>query len=210
VWLVQDGSTLYVDRNGNGDLTENNKAVAASEADVSEGTYEFHAGEVSVGGHRHKDLLLSVSRIDFLVDQDEHAKALLARDPKARGYHLSIELELPGWKGRGIGGRVREHNYYADGNGVLQLGDRPEEAPIIHFGGSWQVTLFDTLRLTVDREKDMVLGVGTPGLGPGTTAYVDYEGVIPEGIYPTVEITYPPGVPGGPQIFQHYELKRRC
>src|SRR5438094_892841 len=28
VWLVQDGDVLYVDRNGNGDLTENGKRVA--------------------------------------------------------------------------------------------------------------------------------------------------------------------------------------
>src|SRR5438067_1165710 len=28
VWLVLDGDTLYVDRNGNGDLTENGERVA--------------------------------------------------------------------------------------------------------------------------------------------------------------------------------------
>src|SRR5260221_55230 len=29
VWLVQDGDTLYVDRNGNGDLTDAGEKVAA-------------------------------------------------------------------------------------------------------------------------------------------------------------------------------------
>src|SRR5262245_44214074 len=32
VWLVQDGHTLYVDRNGNGDLTEAGDKVAAKKA----------------------------------------------------------------------------------------------------------------------------------------------------------------------------------
>src|SRR6266566_2992050 len=31
VWLVQDGDTLYLDRNGNGDLTEDGKRVKLKE-----------------------------------------------------------------------------------------------------------------------------------------------------------------------------------
>jgi hypothetical protein len=64
--------------------------------------------------------------------------------------------------------------------------------------------------LVIGRERDIVLGVGTPGVGPGTTAYIDYEGMIPENSYPTVEITYPPKQPGEPPVKERYELKRRC
>src|SRR5438270_6084694 len=42
VWLVQDGNTLYVDRNGNGDLTEASKKVTAAKGDwLDEDQYSF-------------------------------------------------------------------------------------------------------------------------------------------------------------------------
>ena len=50
VWLVQVGETLYVDRNGNGDLTEPGENVTAEKnEDVAEGAYEFRAGELRDG-----------------------------------------------------------------------------------------------------------------------------------------------------------------
>jgi hypothetical protein len=55
----------------------------------------------------------------------------------------------------------------------------------------------------------MDLSVATPGLGAGTLAYIGYEGVIPEKVYPTVEVTYPPRA-GQTPITEHYDLKRRC
>ena len=50
VWLVQDGDVLYVDRNGDGDLTESDERIAA-DPDVGkgqEGVYEFKVGDISV------------------------------------------------------------------------------------------------------------------------------------------------------------------
>src|SRR6266566_9087745 len=51
VWLVQDGDTLYVDRNGNGDLTEKGEKVACAKTDDSDsGEYSFKAGDLSDRG----------------------------------------------------------------------------------------------------------------------------------------------------------------
>jgi len=119
-------------------------------------------------------------------------------------------MQMPGWKGTGVGGRVRQHASYVDVNGVLEFADRPQDAPVIHFGGPWQIMLFGPHQLAIGRDTDLVLGVGTPGVGPGTTAYIDYEGVIPQTAYPTVEVTYPPKQAGGPPVRERYELKRRC
>jgi hypothetical protein len=211
VWLVQDGDTLYVDRNGTGDLTEADKKVAAEKlAGAEEGEYTFKVGDIRDGTRVHKAIRVLVSRLDNLADQDELAKAFLARNPKARSYYILCDVEMPGWRGTGIGGRVEQRAFYVDVSGVLQFADRPKEAPIIHFGGPWHITLFGRQRLTVGRESDLVLGVGTPGIGPGTTAWIDYEGVIPERAYPTLDITYPPERPGQPPVHEHYELKRRC
>src|SRR5437667_8390513 len=59
VWLVRDGDTLYVDRNGNGDLTESGEKVAAEKEPGrdSEGDgYSFDVGKLTVGGMTHENL----------------------------------------------------------------------------------------------------------------------------------------------------------
>jgi RNA polymerase sigma factor (sigma-70 family) len=210
VWLVQDGDTLYVDRNGNGDLTETGEKVTGRKGEGSEeGDYFFTLGDMQDGPLVHKAFVL-VRKLDFLAAQDERAKTLLAKNPQARAYAILVEMQMPGWKGTGIDGRVRQTAALFDANGILQFADRPQEAPIIHFGGPWQVTLYSPPTLTIGRERDVVLGVGTPGVEPGSTAFIDYGGVIPENRFPTVEVTYPPNKPGDPPIRERYELKRRC
>jgi hypothetical protein len=64
--------------------------------------------------------------------------------------------------------------------------------------------------LKVGREIDLALGVGTPGVGPGTTAWYFYDGYVPEGIYPRLSVTYPTQSPTSGPIKEHYELKERC
>lgn len=210
VWLVHDGNTLYVDRNGNGDLTEAGEKVTAKKQDgADEGEYTFTAGDIHDGTRVHK-VSVDVLKLDFLTNQYELAKTFLAKNPKARGYAVFAEMEMPGWKGTAIDGRVRQHALYLDANGLLQFADRPQDAPIIHFGGPWQITLYGPQQLTVGRERDVVLGVGTAGAGPGTTAFIDYGGVIPADVYPTVEVTYPPKRQGEPLVREGYELMRRC
>src|SRR5262245_45048150 len=76
VWLVKDGDTLYVDRNGNGDLTEAGEKVAAkTNRQTEDGEFDFLAGEIVDGALRHKALRCSVTKIDHLADDDERVKA---------------------------------------------------------------------------------------------------------------------------------------
>jgi hypothetical protein len=213
VWLVQDGDALYVDRNGNGDLTEPSKKVVAEkrEGAVDE-TYDFRVGDIRDGSLIHKALTVSVFKLSQTgwADADSRVQALLAKNRDASGYGVSIGVEMPGWKGDGIGGRVQQHPGVVDTAGVFQFADEPEQAPILHFNGPRQITLFGEHHLTIGRESDIVLGVGTPGLGPGSTIYMDYEGVIPATAYPTVEIDYPNHRAGEPPIHERYVLKKRC
>jgi WD40 repeat protein len=211
VWLVQDGDIMYVDCNGNGDLTEAGEKFTADLRDgIDEGEYTFTVGDIVDGTRLHKALSVGVSKIDlFLAEQFALAKVLPAKDPKARGYCISIDMEMPGRRGTGVGSRVRQHLFFGDAQGILQFADQPQDAPIIHFGGPLQATLFRPQRLTIGRERDVVLGVGTPGLGTGTTAFIDYKGVIPEEAHPTLEVIYPPKQPGEPPVRERYEPKRR-
>src|SRR5437868_11979754 len=64
VWLVLDGDDLYVDRNGNGDLTEPGEKVEVPAFQPS--THPAHerersvpVGDLRVGGRTHGDLTVS-------------------------------------------------------------------------------------------------------------------------------------------------------
>lgn len=213
VWLVQDGETLYMDRNGNGDLTEPDKKVTAKKGDYTDpkaGVYSFEAGSIQEGKLLHKDLSLSVIRLEDLASSDVRLKEYLEKQPHARGYSLRLDVEMPGWKGIGLGGRVRQAAGYQDVHGVLAWGDRPATAPVIHLRGPWHLLAEHRLQMAVGRATDVVLSIGTPGVGPGTAAYIGYEGVVPEKVYPKVEIIYPPLRPGEPPLKELHELKERC
>src|SRR5215831_5020298 len=54
VWLVQDGDTLYVDRNGNGDLTEDGKRFKIKQSDNSFRVFEV--GDLTIDGLTHTGL----------------------------------------------------------------------------------------------------------------------------------------------------------
>ncbi len=211
VWLVQDGETLYVDRNGNGDLTEPNEKVTADKSEEAKGfDYLFKAGDLPDGERLHKELTLQVYKIDHLAEQLDDVKRLLKKNPAAHGYLLSLEVEMPGRKGAATGGRVQQRSFFIDSTGVLQFAERPQDAPILHFGGPWQVTLFGRQQLTIDRGADVILGVGSPGVGAGTFTWINYENVIPTDKYPTLDVVYPSKHPGDPPLREHYELKQRC
>ena len=212
-WLVHDGDTLYVDRNGNGDLTEAGERVAAKVAKritPDAGVYEFEAGDIAEGPLLHKGLRCSTFKVDHLAGSDPDVTSFLENHPQGRPYTLGIDVQVPGATGEGIGGRVEQLTGYHDVNGLLMFAERPEDAPIVHFRGLLTVTLFDRQQLTVGRQKQLDLVVGTPGLGPGTTALVSYAGFVPRDVHPQVEIVFPPERDGSVPVRQLYELKGRC
>jgi hypothetical protein len=219
VWLVLDGDTLYVDRNGNGDLTEPGEKIAAKVSkaqDPAEVGYTFEVGDLAVGGKVHKGLIVNFPRLSLYANNPAFAQfsplhAALKADPKAMAALVSVEVESSRLKGGGIDGRLSYLAGFYDLDGVLQFADRPADAPIVHFDGPLQVTFYGerpTLRLS--RDEDVVLVVGTPGHGPGTLAMLAYEGAIPEKLNPKVEITFPAAAMGDSPVKECYELKQRC
>ncbi|MEX2119438.1 MAG: hypothetical protein WD847_07575 [Pirellulales bacterium] len=212
VWLVLDGDQLYADRNGNGDLTDDGEPVRATKSSrlaSDKAPRRFKIGEIRDGNRTHGNLLFQVTSLSGFATEDQ-AKELLARDPDALAYRLWADVEVPGFKGQGVEGRLEQYVQYSDVNGFLQFADRPQDAPIIHFGGELQIMLWARPALTLGRPTDVYLALGTPGFGAGTTAYVGYEGVVPEDRWPTVEVVYPPGMAGEPPVRETYELPRRC
>jgi len=213
VWLVHDGDTLYVDRNGNGDLTDEGEKVRAKvdKRIASEpGVYEFEVGDISEGKLLHKGLNCTTFKVDHLANSEPDVKEFLEKEPDGRPYVLSIDIDMPDARGQGLGGRVGQLTGFHDLNGLLVFAERPEDAPIVHFRGPLTVSLYSKQQLTIDRQKQLVLAVGTPGLGPGTTALADYEGLIPREFNPQVEIEFPREREGSAPFRELYELKGRC
>jgi hypothetical protein len=213
VWLVHDGDVLYVDRNGNGDLTEPDERITADPdySDPNDGIYWFKAGDVIDGQLEHKNLRFSWFKVDHLRESDPQLKEILDRDPKWRACDATIDFEIPGQLGGGIGGRVPMKIGVQDSRGWLQFASRPEEAPLVHFGGPWQITFYDKEEWQVGRNKQEAdFAVGTPGIGSGSTAFVEYQGIVPPELKPKLKVAYPSAIEGQPPIERTYELGKRC
>ncbi len=207
VWLVHDGATLYADLNGNGDLTDPAERFAADESyHANDGTFRFKVGEIHEGDRLHKSLSVYTMNLQHLAQREPRVRDALVKHPKSRFYGMEIELQMPGRRGTGLGGRVEHLVSPIDAHGLLVFADTPAEAPIIHFGGLWEITLFGTSTLTVGRQKEVYLGLGTPGLGPGTTAFAAYQNLVPDGLFPKLEITFP----GETETTVEYVLQQRC
>ena len=211
VMLVHDGDRLFVDRNGNGDLTEPGETVAADAHDSkpAEGVYLFKAGDIPSPAGEHKDLRVAWMNVDHMRIFDSTIATRLDREPKFRGCWISLDVVMPGHQGQAIDGRVNQMTTVIDCHGLLEFAPRVEDAPIVHFGGPWQVTLSGKETWHIGRKQDVVLVVGTPGVGPGTTASIAYENVIPAELKPKLEVTYP-AADGETPLAETYELTQRC
>jgi hypothetical protein len=201
-WLVLDGATLYVDRNGNGDLTEAGEKVVGKKGNsiFADDVSTFAIGELRDGDRRHLNATLTASG----------TKAMPGRGAGGTEFSLRMDVEVPGYRGTGEGGRVLQMAGPSDFNGDLQFADQPRGAPILHFGGPWTIALYERPTFRVGREMEMYLALGTPGRGKGTFVSTAYEGVIPRGVYPRAEIAFPAAKPGEAAVKVLYELNGRC
>ena len=203
IWLVLDGTTLYVDRNGNGDLTEDGEKVSGTKGDqaiVEEAVYTFAVGELRDGDRRHRNVTLIVTGLSSA----SKAKTAASSSPRSLSFRLRMEAEIPGFPGATKDGHVLQ---MADSP---QFADRPREAPILHFAGPLTVVVSGQPTFRVNREMELYLGLGTPGRGKETTVYTAYEGAVPPAVYPRAEIAFPAQKPGDPPVKMIYELKSRC
>lgn len=208
VWLVLDGNEAYIDRNGNGDLTEDGERMRATPAGRS--TLRFELGDIPDGDCVHKQLRLLVDDAALLTEGYDEVKALCARQPEARVYQLWLDTEIPGFRGTAVGGRVKQRVNPVDRSGVLQFGSDPAKAPVINFAGVWQILLEERPQLVVGRRAELFLAIGTPGVGPGSTAYIAHEGLVPESTRASVQIAFPPAQPDQHPIEARYATAHRC
>ena len=206
VWLVLDGKTLYVDRNGNGDLTEDGEKVSGKkegQASLEQAVYTFAVGELRDGERRHRNVTLIV----IGLSSESKTKTAVDNNAPSLSFRIRMEVEIPGFEGVTKDGCVLQ---LAGSSGSLQFADRPQEAPILHFAGPLKVIVDSQATFRVNREMELYLALGTPGRGTGTFVYTAYEGAVPPDVYPRAEIAFPAQKPGEQPVKAIFELKGRC
>ncbi len=213
IWLVKDGTTLYVDRNGNGDLSEPGKKLAPKKGGSPEEGYSFRVDELTIGGKTHYRLNVYFCPLKRMMHgeyaQRADAQTLLKKNPETEMVAvLGLDAHAPHLKSTGY------VSFLAGGfdlNGPLVPAKKAAEAPIVHMGGPLVVTFADHRPvLRRNRETELTLVAGTPGLGAGTFAAVGYDGTIPDSVHPKCEVLFPALKPGADPVKKLFELKHRC
>ena len=129
MWLVHDGMSLYVDRNGNGDLTEPDERFEADEktSDPKLEEFYFAVGDIADEPGVHKGLSVTWHKIDHLRDEFPELDQLLDKNPRYRGCNINIDVVMPGQTGSGLGGRVPQSASCWDDRGFLQFAAQPAD-----------------------------------------------------------------------------------
>jgi hypothetical protein len=192
VWLILDGDTLYVDRNGNGDLTEAGESTGPESTDTDPCSFK-PVKILAPDGKTEEELTFALyGWFDY-------------REGKAGRINPSVGVS---WKGRYFGS-------WGDETGPCVWGRKPQEAPILHVDGELQMGFETAAEGALKRKApgvfELNVGVGTKGLGKGAFVHLSYaKDAIPKDVYPTAILEFPNKTAGGPPVRVEAVLKQRC
>jgi predicted choloylglycine hydrolase len=198
VWIVMDGEILYVDRNGNGDLTEPGERFdkEASCKDV----------EIADPDRVTKYVIKKVSSDYSTYTPEARQKRTAEGIPPALLVTVEIQGQFRYWQ-------------YCD---VQQMRDAPQKAMIAHFHGpltvgprtiNWRLPTSTALHF--GNQPDMLAGViGTMDEKHGCWVVVQtHEGdkcLFPEGVRPVAVVEFPPKDRNGTTVKKCYHLDKFC
>jgi hypothetical protein len=189
VWLVVDGYTLYVDRNGNADLTEPGERVEGRTA-VYKDTQAVSPRPVGVN-----------FEVDGVARWDRMDVTLRVSRSTASGWYDSVHaLDL-------VESLAMTTPDRSEG---LRFSDRPQDAPVVHFNGPLRMAPLGDQ--TLNRNDDSQLAqtmIGTPGIGPGTFTALNIR-MVPKDLHPVAEIEFPVKEGGGEPLRAKVILAQRC
>ena len=194
VWLVQDGDVLYVDRNGNDDLTDAGERIAGKRDQIRRHDAERQRTVFVVGGitgaNREPLGFVYEDYEDRTLDDFFHLNA----DFRPDAYPYGTRLQgLPG-----------------DARGDFQFSEKREDCPVFHFQGPLALSRAGTeafVRGAAD--ENLTVRIGTPGFGPGSLAAVETDRV-PKDVHPKAEIVFPGRTAADAPIRLALTLSQRC
>lgn len=221
VWLVVDGDVVHIDRNANGDLTEEGEMVALSSGVAATDVPQYRVrrtanlGEIRIGRQKHTGVQLTQSWVngDFKpATPDEKALMRSVKgdtDAWVVWLSLSVQVQLQSGDGPRIIGRILQVAG-KDRNGYLHFSPSTRTAPVIHLGGPVTLDLLCAQELQKgEKPSELMVMIGTPGVGAGTFASIGYHGVVSDAAQPVAEIQFP-ALPEGEGIVGKIPLPHRC
>jgi hypothetical protein len=222
VWLVLDGDTLYVDRNGNGDLTEEGEGVKAPEFKGSdhpahEKERALKLGDLTAGGLTHKDLHLTQlvyrrkvpPKTGDAKTWQDYLDSIRKKVPDGVTFVVNLKLDCRVYTAFADKQRPPVLHFAGLDEGHLAFAASAREAPVIHFGGELTMRVHARDKLQLPEGSDRVtVYVGTRGLGAGTFVHMSHD-LVPKGNSPVLEVRFPAKGKGA-AVTRKYELKERC
>lgn len=191
VWLVKDDHNLYVDRNGNGDLTEDGE--------------RFPFGGVKENPpNRPRSFAVAVGDLT---------------DAAGKRTHTDFAVSGIGTSGVRLGGAFLKLMVKVDGKLLQTAGPTnlmmvrsPDEARVVPFGAAPAVVRPSLALRTfpdANRAVEFCVQVGTPGIGDGAFAAYGNEHLA-EGLGPTAEFVFAPAKADGAAKKLTLHLTDRC
>lgn len=197
VWIVEDGETLYVDRNGDGDLTGKAERFA-----------------LTLSGDKDRYGSLRDCSIEIL-DADKKTRYVITsltirpqseNDQADEERHLDATVEI---KGQHV-----SYRQYCD----AKLAANPDKAAIAHYYGpltigprtiNWKLTPKLSQLPSGDSSGDIFAVVGTMDAEHGCWVVVRSDD-LPKELHPVAEVEYPAKKAGDAPIKKRYRLEQRC
>jgi RNA polymerase sigma factor (sigma-70 family) len=182
VWLASDGKTLYVDRNGDGDLTQPDEAVPFKPdrdggfASLMVDRFPGDAG----GSHTH--LHIAVRQRDWRNN---------------KGGYWCVRARVEG-----------RYPMYAFAHKFAQ---KPDEAPVIHLGGPLRLKLLDLEGGRLVRGGQAELNASISCHYPGVErAFVDVDALGRTEVHPVAEVRLPARTPRAAPLALRVPLTQHC
>jgi hypothetical protein len=183
VWMVEDGKRLFVDKNANGDLTDDGPPIGPSNVrhlDANRWDFEYLLDAIKpANGSSHTNFVLS--RWNYNDPEDSY------------GLSLTIDGRMPmyaGWFG----------TFWSTNRG---------QAPVIHFGGPFTPKLLRRKDFTLgETGQRLSLCFLNPGSGPGAESRLSID-ALHKFVVPELTIEWPTAG-GSPPLRTSYLLGQRC
>jgi hypothetical protein len=202
VWVVLDGDVLYLDRNGNGDLTDPGERIAAQE--VYRNSEE--RPDVEVMRHFERNCWKAGEEPVLTCGPEVQWFYILQLLPRADWHDQGWVTD---WQEKPFAFAVTTKTGHAQ-RAQLRFATSPQEAPILHFDGPRRFVLSDKAgqpRFRPGESCGLFVELHTQGLNGKVRTESESA---PENVHPVAEIEFPPGRPGDDPIRLRVELKGRC
>jgi hypothetical protein len=191
VWMVLDGEKLYVDKNCNGDLTDDGPPAEIKDPKTDPAGFEIVKVSPDGGKTEYKFDVVLWHRPSFGGPND----------PDREPFNQSVHVTFPDKRWFGAWG---------DHHKPLMFAAKSENAPVLHFDGPLRMGF--EIRNPMKKVGDEFLlncCVGTPGSCDGAWVHLLYN-TIPEKYHPRALLEFPPEKPGGPPVKVDFTIGHRC